>query len=374
MKFHLYILSFFCLTLPVFSFSQNQGNIDINDTTKHAEGYILWQDKTKTQLINRNGDILVNLPGNLCALMNNKQLIAAHVDGTLAVYNKDFDMQWKKPIFINHELTIDENNDIILYSERYDTINNMQVRFDLVERFDSSGNFKYQWDMNKDISQIFNFLVSNKAILYNTKNITNADSLLNYLAPKLNSITPSPYIKEFYHMNSIQCLPENPLEKKDSAFKKGNLLLSFCSYNDSLKTFMAIVNPINFNILWSYFPEKNIPVHTPNMIANGNILYYANSRCHVEADESYIAELDPVEKKIVWTYVENFPNTNNRCSHGSCQRLPNGNTFISNISGFIYEVSPEKEIVWQWHTASTKHLYRATWLPAEKISWLIPND
>lgn len=363
----------FLLIFPLIGLAQSQGVVDVNDTSKHNGGYILWQDKIKTQLINRDGEVLKNLPGNLCALMPHNQLIAAHVKGMLAVYNKDYDMIWKKPMFINHELAINQNNDIIIYSERYDTINNMQVRFDLVECYDSLGNFKYQWDINKNIKVIFEFLAINNALLYDTKNIQNADTLLWYLAPKLNSITPSPYVKEFYHMNSIQFLPENALEKTDSTFAKGNLLLSFCSYNDSMRTFIAIVNPIDFKILWSYFPEKNIPVHTPNMIANGNILYYANSTCQNLNEESGVVELNPITKKIVWTYTEHFPNTNNRCSHGSCQRLPNGNTFISNISGYIYEVNPQKEIVWQWHTLDTKHLYRAIWLPSEKIEWLI-ND
>jgi len=99
-----------------------------------------------------------------------------------------------------------------------------------------------------------------------------------------------------------------------------------------------------------------------------------NSDCRKDVDSTFIDEINPITKQVVWNYVERFSDNRVRCSHGSCQRVPNGNTLISNINGYIYEVTPQKKIIWQWHTVDTKHLYRAYLYPKEKLKWLVNEE
>ena len=57
-------------------------------------------------------------------------------------------------------------------------------------------------------------------------------------------------------------------------------------------------------------------------------------------------EIDPVSKQVVWVYEHQrrFYST----FTSNCQRLPNGNTLIfETICRRIFEVTPEKEIVWE---------------------------
>jgi hypothetical protein len=72
--------------------------------------------------------------------------------------------------------------------------------------------------------------------------------------------------------------------------------------------------------------------------------------------------------------VEKFPEVQKHFAMGSCQRLLNGNTLISNNSALIYEVTPDKKIVWQWSTdEKSKTVYRAYLYSKEKLNWLV-ND
>jgi len=112
------------------------------------------------------------------------------------------------------------------------------------------------------------------------------------------------------------------------------------------------------------------------MLPNGHILFYVNY--DYSLPYSSINELDPVSEKIIWHYEESFPDSLMDDRMGSCQRLSNGNTLISNHNGYIYEVTPQKEIVWKYniYTAGIDeriNFYSALIYPKEKLGWLI-ND
>jgi hypothetical protein len=221
-----------------------------------------------------------------------------------------------------------------------------------------------------------NFMMQDKRIFrYKIRGPHDPDSVLFDMAPDLKLIGGSKTIREFFHMNTIQEIPENESGKKDSAFRKGNILLSFCNTNRSLASFAAIVDPVQYKILWYYIPKNRRHIHTPSMLPNGHILVYVNSS-HIHRS-SYIEEIDPMTKKIVWKYVEKFPKVIWRKGNGSCQRLPNGNTLISNANGYIYEVTPEKKIVWKWFINKTKDkkfiIYRALLYPVDNLKWLVDD-
>ena len=54
-------------------------------------------------------------------------------------------------------------------------------------------------------------------------------------------------------------------------------------------------------------------------------------------------------KEIVWEYVDEPPQNFFSPSMSSGQRLPNGNTLITEAYfGRIFEVTPEREVVWEY--------------------------
>lgn len=64
---------------------------------------------------------------------------------------------------------------------------------------------------------------------------------------------------------------------------------------------------------------------------------------------SRVIELDPLTKKIVWAYKAPNPADFYSATRGANQRLPNGNTLITNSDhGQVFEVTPDGEIVWEF--------------------------
>ena len=57
-------------------------------------------------------------------------------------------------------------------------------------------------------------------------------------------------------------------------------------------------------------------------------------------------EINPTTDEVVWVYDQRERFHSNFTS--SCQRLPNGNTLaLEAAHGRLFEVTPEKEIVWE---------------------------
>jgi len=66
-------------------------------------------------------------------------------------------------------------------------------------------------------------------------------------------------------------------------------------------------------------------------------------------NKSSIIELDPLKMEIIWEYTGDEDNLFFSLAFGSCQRLPNGNTLITESDrGRVFEVSPESKIVWEY--------------------------
>ncbi|RMD99131.1 MAG: hypothetical protein D6812_12160, partial [Deltaproteobacteria bacterium] len=134
--------------------------------------------------------------------------------------------------------------------------------------------------------------------------------------------------------------------------------------------------------------------HHPHMIpaglpGAGNILVFDNGgECGYGGPNDYpkyrrrhysrVVEFDPVTLDIVWVYGEGEGERFSSPYIGGVQRLPNGNTLIveGNLygdgqNGRVFEVTPEKEIVWSYRTAPQgvvrAPIYRAYRIPPEWV-------
>jgi Mala s 1-like protein len=91
-------------------------------------------------------------------------------------------------------------------------------------------------------------------------------------------------------------------------------------------------------------PRKNGGVNGGFRLANGNTLVTGG----------YGAEVYEFDKSahIVWTLTQaDMPAGFNLHYLGTAQRLANGDTVLSNFEGLpeVFEVTPEKKVVWQYH-------------------------
>ena len=89
---------------------------------------------------------------------------------------------------------------------------------------------------------------------------------------------------------------------------------------------ISVLEKDTYRILWSWGEDQLEWPHHSTMLENGHILIFDNG---VRRQYSRVLELDPVVKAIVWEYVAEPREDFYSYTRGSAQRLPNGNTLIS---------------------------------------------
>lgn len=155
-----------------------------------------------------------------------------------------------------------------------------------------------------------------------------------HLDPELDIISPLDWRSEWMHCNSIEELPD------------GNILISA----RSLST-IYIIGKATGDVKWRWGPEEIAHQHDATFLENGNILCFDNGmgRFNSEINYSRVVEVNPKTNRIEWEYKDNPPTEFYSGIQAGCQRLPNGNTLITEACrGRIFEVSHEGEIVWEF--------------------------
>lgn len=140
---------------------------------------------------------------------------------------------------------------------------------------------------------------------------------------------------DIVHSNHVSIF-DGSLAEQSEIFKKGNLLISFAMLNA-----LVIFDPENREAVWWWGPNNVVNVHHPTLLENGKILFFNNG-----AEASRILEVDPLTHQITWSFEEEGFFSFGR---GSVQRLPNGNTLITESNtGYVFEVTPDGERVWEF--------------------------
>ncbi len=104
-------------------------------------------------------------------------------------------------------------------------------------------------------------------------------------------------------------------------------------------------------ILWKLGPPTVSGQHAPTPLANGNVLIFDNGTHRLDDSMPYsrVIEVNPATNEIVWKYQDSPAWNFFSPRMGNGQRLPNGNTLITESSfGRLFEVTREGEIVWEY--------------------------
>lgn len=154
-------------------------------------------------------------------------------------------------------------------------------------------------------------------------------------APLLERI---PDRADILHTNTLEIL-DGRLAGRDPAFRAGNVLLSVLELDT-----VAVLDPDTETIVWALTGLWR-KQHQPTIVGDGRMLVFDNRG--PGEDRSRVLELDPFTQRISWRYEEDlFSKT-----LGSCQRLANGNTLITESeNGRALEVAPDGRIVWEFRT------------------------
>lgn len=155
-------------------------------------------------------------------------------------------------------------------------------------------------------------------------------------APILHRLKPW---GDIFHTNTIEVL-DGRFAGRHPAFAKGGVLISIRELDT-----IAIVDLESQRVVWALTGQWKRQ-HQPTLLDNGNFLLFDNQG---EAGHSKVIELDPLTQRIVWQY-SGQPGLPLESPHlGSCQRLPNGNTLITESRyGRAVEVTRDLRIAWEY--------------------------
>jgi hypothetical protein len=206
----------------------------------------------------------------------------------------------------------------------------------------------------------------------------------NILSRNPTMVVREGIVGDWMHINAMSTLGPNRLyDGGDTRFHPDNII--WCGRQTNI---IAITDKESGNIVWQIGPDYDctpelrnlgwiIGQHHAHMIpkglpGEGNILVFDNGGFagygapnpgsptgHNNALREYsrVIEFDPVSLEMVWLYTYFEAGHLNRMGRfnffspliSSAQRLPNGNTLITEGSnGRILEVTPGHELVWEY--------------------------
>ncbi|MDA8337623.1 MAG: aryl-sulfate sulfotransferase [Peptococcaceae bacterium] len=292
---------------------------------------------------------------------------------------------------------VDKGNTLILCHKdvRNPKISDKLLLDDAIIEVTRDGNIVWEWVCNEHFDEL-GFSEDAKNILYRDPNVRKAGG----------------GIGDWMHINSMSVLgPNKWYDAGDERFHPDNIIWDARETN-----ILAIVDKSNGKIVWKVGPDYNaskelkklgwiIGQHHVHMIprglpGEGNILIFDNGGWagygvpnpgsptgfhNALRDYSRVLEVDPTTLEIVWKYTPIeaglvHPLDSNRFYSpfiSSAQRLPNGNTLITEGSGGrLIEITPDHDIVWEYinpykaKEISMNMVYRAYRAPYEWVPQL----
>jgi len=144
---------------------------------------------------------------------------------------------------------------------------------------------------------------------------------------------------DIFHTNTLEVF-DGRLAGQSPLFKAGNALVSVRQLDT-----IAIVDLGEERVVWALTGLWHMQ-HQPTLLDNGRMLVFDNQGFH---GKSQVLEIDPWTQAVAWAYAGDATNDFYSELSGSCQRLPNGNTLITESNrGRAFEVTPDKTLVWEF--------------------------
>ncbi len=249
-------------------------------------------------------------------LYPNGDLLAIFGGLGIVKLDKDSNILWEDPGRQHHDVFVAENGDLYLLTREAHVVPRVDPKLPILEDFiaifDSEGREKYR------LSLLEAFERSGSDEIWPTRRSRE---------------------KDIFHTNSIEVL-DGRLAHRLPTFRKGNVLTSMRALDA-----IAVIDLDQRKAVWWHFGEYALQ-HDPKILDGGTLLLFDNQG---REGESAVLEYAPETMEVVWSYrgSANEPFFTRSC--GTAQRLPNGNTLITESdNGRAFEVTPEHEIVWEF--------------------------
>lgn len=203
-----------------------------------------------------------------------------------------------------------------------------KIRSDKIVEVNTKNEVVWEWTYEDHFS--IDYCGRNKCVIPSTKLIEQQKAL------------------DWTHSNTVFPLPENKwYNNGDTRFKPGNILILPRNWSEVILIDKETKKPV-----WKYRGDYKGGLsggHEAQMIKSGlrgasNLLIFDNGRESREG-ASYLLEINPHSQKLIWALDagRDFYSY----AAGSMQRLPNGNTLISeDVKGRVFEITEDNKIAW----------------------------
>ena len=263
-------------------------------------------------------------------LYENGDLLAIFDGAGLLKLDKDSQLLWATLNGAHHDMDVMDNGDIFVLTREWKMIPRVHPQKPVVEDFivllDKDGHEKSRIS----VLECFENSYTNAA-----QTLQGQDG-------------------DIFHTNTVEVL-DGKAEHFSPVFKAGNILVAIRDLD-----LLAIVDPVKKVFVWvlqtrQRQPDRNDGTprlffklqHDPQILDGGQMLLFDN--CGLD-DQSTIWEFHPITREVSWYYRGTQPRPFYTATCGTVQRLPNGNTLITESqNGRVFEVTPQKEIVWKFY-------------------------
>ncbi|MFC1590128.1 arylsulfotransferase family protein [Candidatus Omnitrophota bacterium] len=276
---------------------------------------------------------------NCVKMCENGDLLVIEGHKVLARLDRDSNIIWKSRMNYHHDIRVADNKDIYALSSKakMTTLNWVPIPAldDHIVVLSPDGEIK------KEIS-LFNIIkdeIPSGAKWKIYRYLTDIKKIAeHYRAKTLDKWIITFSAHDIVHTNTIEILDKDI----EGVCEKGSIL--FCSKNLDL---IGIIDVDAEELVWKWGPGHLDGPHRSTLLENGNIMVFDNG---FRRGYSRIIELNPKTGKIIWEYKADPPEEFFSPTRGSNQRLPNGNTLITESDrGRVFEITRNGEIVWEFY-------------------------
>lgn len=236
---------------------------------------------------------------------------------------------WKLPLNVHHDMYVAKNDNIYTLTHAYE---------------DKEGVYP--------IAHFESPILADKITILNAHGkqideIPLIDAFIDtpYQSMLYNKVGGSDAEKHDYtHANSVMRLEED-IAERFPMFQAGFLLVSLRNIHA-----IAVIDPQTKKVVWASRSIWKLQ-HEAQFLPNGNILLFDNHGYMSKGDKrSRILEINPENGAVEWFFAGTKNVSFYTDSHGSQQRLPNGNTLIVESQGGnkVTEVTPQKRVIWNY--------------------------
>ncbi len=250
---------------------------------------------------------------------NGDILVILEMTGLLKL-DKNSRPLWFFPGKVHHDCDVAENGDIYVLTGREAQVNleDMEIKGSIFD----------------DCITILSPAGKEKKVISILEAFQNSDH-----RPVLQRMAIDNFKGDVFHTNTLE-LTDGSVAGKFPPSRKGCALIS----PRNLQT-IAIIDLAEEKVTWALSGMWAYQ-HQPTILPNGNILLFDNLG---EEGKSKVIEFNPCTQTTVWAYRGNDENGFRTEDMGSQQRLPNGNTLITESrDGRVFEVTRDKKIAWEF--------------------------